>query len=91
MREGGSNKQTGKINATTAECLIVIGVILRDSLYLSSNGTISRDSFAEAVRAAMQTKGQGDLFHVTTAKNKFDNSPELQPFKVPLGRPKKQQ
>lgn len=87
MPQHGSNKRTDEINATTAACLIVIGAILNRS-HLDDDGKINRDGFEGLVRDTMNGKGQGSMYHATTAKNKFANSPELANFKRPVGRQK---
>ncbi|MDL2207528.1 hypothetical protein LJB82_02265 [Desulfovibrio sp. OttesenSCG-928-M16] len=86
----GSNEQRDKIDATAAVCLVVISAIMGRS-HLDDDGKINRNRFEALVREAMTAKGQGDLYHATTAKNKFDNSPELTPFKRSVGRPENKQ
>ncbi|MDL2279964.1 hypothetical protein LJC15_04825 [Desulfovibrio sp. OttesenSCG-928-G11] len=86
----GSNEQRDKIDATAAVCLVVISAIMGRS-HLDDDGKINRNRFEALVREAMTAKGQGDLYHATTAKNKFDNSPELTPFKRQVGRPENKQ
>jgi len=85
VRQSGSNKQTDKINATTAECHIVIGTLLK-GYHLNENSKINRDGFTVAVQEAMTNKGNTNLFHLTTAKNIFDNSPGLNSVKTRRGR-----
>ena len=86
--KGGSKNQTNEKKATTAECLIVAGALLKGS-GLDVDDKINRDRFTELVREAMKGKGQARLFHLTTAKTIFDKSPELRQFKRPRGRQKK--
>ena len=87
-RQGGSNKKTDDINATTAASYVIIGVELEE---LRKNGCmIGRDKFVAKVRDSMDAKGQGYLFHLTTARSIFNNSSDLQPFKIRRGRPEKQ-
>lgn len=85
--QGGSNKQTDKINATKQSCSPILEQIAQGQ-HLDDQNTIGREEFVQLVKTSMIATGRSELYHVTTARNEFANSSAIEQFKRKRGRKK---
>ena len=86
LPQGGSRKQTDKIEATKATCERVLNQILGSN---PEPHRLSRGIFIENVKTSMESAGNGILFQISTAKDFFRDNEQLSPYKRQRGHPLK--